>query len=318
MSEATKDDMPKKTRVYSTHQFNSERWNGIKLRDDDIIISSVVKSGSTWSLRIVGLLVFKDLEKIDAEVMEGPWPDCAFDGPAEAVVEMAESIQGRRRFFRSHMPLDGLPYNPNVKYVHIVRDPRDAFMSLQHHWSKINDAQYERLQEYWGEPFPRPDEVGDIHERWRRWMTEGRHEWEQDGWPFQSAFHFAESFWQYRHMPNILLCHYNDYKTDLEGEMKRVAKFIGEEIPEDQWPAFVEAAGFSSMKKNLDKMMTLYNKTFDGGANGFMNKGTNSRWKDIFNDEDHALYEQRASKLDPELRKWLENGRLVAGNPQKF
>ena len=39
-------------------------------------------------------------------------------------------------------------------------------------------------------------------------------------------------------------------------------------------------------------------------------------WKDILTkEEDHAVYEARASQLDPELREWIEKGSLVVGYP---
>ena len=49
---------------------------------------------------------------------------------------------------------------------------------------------------------------------------------------------------------------------------------------------------------------------FEGGSDRFFFKGTNGRWRDVLTAEDLALYEAKASELDPELRHWLENGRL--------
>ena len=51
---------------------------------------------------------------------------------------------------------------------------------------------------------------------------------------------------------------------------------------------------------------------FEGGSDRFFFKGTNGRWRDVLTADDLALYETAASKLDPELRDWLENGRLAA------
>ena len=48
---------------------------------------------------------------------------------------------------------------------------------------------------------------------------------------------------------------------------------------------------------------------FEGGSDRFFFKGTNGRWRDVLTSDDLALYEAAASKLDPELRDWLENGR---------
>jgi aryl sulfotransferase len=47
---------------------------------------------------------------------------------------------------------------------------------------------------------------------------------------------------------------------------------------------------------------------FEGGASRFFHKGTNGRWRDVLTEEDLALYETAAARLDPELRSWLEAG----------
>lgn len=308
-------NLPKQTRVYKTEQFQSERWDDWKFRDDDIIVSTAMKSGTTWMLRIVGLLIFQDLNKVDNEVMGAIWPDAAFGGPIEDLLADAEA-KTHRRFMKSHIPMDGLPYHPKAKYINVARDVRDNFMSLQHHWQGAAEPMYDLIDTLWPDPFPRFADQGDIHERWRRWMTEGRHDFVSDGWPFQSVFNFADSFWNTRTTPNILMVHYNDMKTDLEGEMRRVAEFLEIEIPEADWPGYIEAASFDSMKRDLDEMVPEFNFFFAHGATGFMNKGTNNRWKDELTDEDLALYEAKASKLDPAHRNWLENGRLIAGDPQ--
>ena len=310
-------DTPQKTRIYSTEHFNSERWRGIEMRSDDIVVSTAMKSGTTWMLRIVGLMVFQDPLRVDNQVMHAPWPDAAFAGSTEAANEEANAVT-HQRFMKSHIPLDGTYYHPLVKYINVVRDARDHFMSLQHHWAGISEEIYQIFHNYWGKPFPHPEEVGDIHERWRRWISEGRHEWVRDGYPFQSVFNYAESFWKYRHLANILLVHFNDLKSNLEGEMRRVAKFLGKKIPETDWPTYVETATFKSMKRDINQLSAWFNFIFSHGAEGFMHSGKNQSWKNVLSGEDLALYEERASYLAPDLRAWMENGRLVAGEAQDW
>lgn len=53
-------DLPQRTHVYQFHHFDSTRWDGLKIRDDDILICTSMKSGTTWMQRIVALLVFQD------------------------------------------------------------------------------------------------------------------------------------------------------------------------------------------------------------------------------------------------------------------
>ena len=45
--------------------------------------------------------------------------------------------QQHRRFIKSHLPLDGLPFFPQVKYIVVGRDARDVAMSLWNHYAEI-------------------------------------------------------------------------------------------------------------------------------------------------------------------------------------
>ena len=50
--------------------------------------------------------------------------------------------------------------------------------------------------------------------------------------------------------PNVLFVHFNDLKTDLSGEMRRIANFLGISVNEDIWPELVAAAGFTAMRRD--------------------------------------------------------------------
>ena len=48
---------------------------------------------------------------------------------------------------------------------------------------------------------------------------------------------------------------------------------------------------------------------FDGGAQTFINKGSNGRWRDVLTAEELSTYDKHIAKtLTPECANWLENG----------
>ena len=51
--------LPRKTREIQNVIIDSTRWNGFKFRNDDIVISTYGKSGTTWTQQIVGELIFR-------------------------------------------------------------------------------------------------------------------------------------------------------------------------------------------------------------------------------------------------------------------
>jgi hypothetical protein len=44
--------VPQRTRRIHIHHFDSRRWDHVALRDDDIVIASPYKSGTTWFLTV--------------------------------------------------------------------------------------------------------------------------------------------------------------------------------------------------------------------------------------------------------------------------
>lgn len=49
----------RKLREIHNHHMDSTIWNDFAFRDDDIIIATYAKSGTTWLQQIVGQLVFE-------------------------------------------------------------------------------------------------------------------------------------------------------------------------------------------------------------------------------------------------------------------
>ena len=162
-----------------------------------------------------------------------------------------------------------------------------------------------------GDPVPRqPEEPGAF---FRAWLAGEVEEGETD----LEFFGLERSFWAERRRPNVLLVHYNDLKADRAEEMRRIAGFLGVEVPEPLWPRLVEAAGFDAMKRHGDALIPKANDFWEGGASRFLHKGTNGRWRDHVAAEDLARYEARvAAELSPGLARWLEHGRRLAGDPR--
>ena len=307
----TNENLPQRTHEYVNDTLNSNNWNHVNFRDDDIVVCTALKTGTTWMLRILSLLIHQDLT-VSSEVMKTPWPDYRLLASIEDEVKEMDQIE-HRRFIKCHVPLDGIPYNENVKYIHVSRELHDAFFALQNHWEILTEENLATKDKYGGKPFPRFENGGDVHQRWHDWITKGSFPWEKDGYPFWSMFNYAESFWPYRMLPNILMVHFTDLLNDLEGQMRRVARFIGVEVPEDKWADFAKAAHFDSMKKNLKVLQPKFDKMFKGGGDAFMDQ-VDGIWVDILTKEDDtAVYEARASQLDPELRQWIEKGSLEIG-----
>ena len=303
------------TRPVRSRIFDSAGWDEFPMRGDDIVISTYPKCGTTWMQRIVGMLVFGSAEPFPVQEVS-PWPDFRLI-PPEAVRALGAG-QSHRRFFKSHLPFDALPFYQGVKYIHVARDGRDAALSFHHHKANYTSQAVEKMLE-----ISRDDpKFGDTFTVVASDPSDHFHDWlvgDEDtlGDPGASYFVVENSFWAARHEPNVLLVHYNDLKSDREGEMRRIADFLDIDIAGQLWPELVEAAGFDAMKKASEALMPAAGNTWKGGGKTFLNKGTNGRWHGIYSDEDLARYAKRvASEFNPALATWCEHGRLVAGDPR--
>src|SRR5204863_9830845 len=119
----------------------------------------------------------------------------------------------------------------------------------------------------------------------------------EDGSPSMSFFHFEQTWWAARKRPNVLLVHYNDLKSDLAGEMQRIAKFLGMAIAPALWPDFIEAASFEAMRRDGDRLLPRAVSQWKGGSRGFFFKGTNERWRGVFSEEDLAIYDAKVEAM---------------------
>ena len=69
------------------------------------------------------------------------------------------------------------------------------------------------------------------------------------------------------------------------------------------------------MKRDGPVLLGLLGSLFEGGADRFLFKGSNGRWKDELSADDHALADKLAERLSPGLRRWVASGRGIAGDP---
>src|SRR5438034_3827531 len=99
---------PTRVREYQGHRGDNTHWDRFTPRPGDVLISTSYKSGTTWMQRIVSLLLFGP-GRLPALLGElSPWIDMRLP-PLEPMIEGLER-QEHRRFVKSHLPLDALPY----------------------------------------------------------------------------------------------------------------------------------------------------------------------------------------------------------------
>ncbi|MEJ2360695.1 MAG: sulfotransferase domain-containing protein [Gammaproteobacteria bacterium] len=297
------NDLPVKTRELHNHHFDSTIWNDFKFRDDDIIIATYAKSGTTWVQQIISQLLFNGEEGLEVAEMS-PWLDLRV--PPKDVKLPAVEAQTHRRFIKTHLPVDALVFSDKAKYIYIGRDGRDVIWSLYNHHSTANENWYGALNDTPGLVGPRIEPPPDS-------IVQYYHDWlDKDGYPMWPFWENVRSWWAIRNLPNVYMLHFANLKKDMPGEMRKIAEFLEIPIDESRWDDIVEHCTFDYMKAHATKSVPLGGAFWDGGAETFIHKGINGRWRDVLSEEEIAKYDKIAAKeLDPASARWLATGEMA-------
>jgi len=286
--------LPAVQHTYQSALLDSTRWQHYTPRDGDVIVATPYKSGTTWTLNIVRRLIFLGQEVPPFKEL---WIDSRFQWPLDELMAELEA-QTHRRYIKTHLALDALPYYPQVKYIVVGRDARDVFMSLWNHYRNFTPAAYDffnNLPGRVGPPLPVCPE--DIHEVWREWITRGWFPWESEGYPFWGNLYHMQSWWNFRHLDNLLFVHYNDLLADPTGQVKRIAAFLNIEVPEAALPGLLENLSLKAMRNEAARDRPEMARTWTEGARTFFFKGTNGRWRGVLTPEEEALYHEKAAEV---------------------
>src|SRR5919199_1866897 len=289
-------------KIYRSAIMDGSRWAAYNHRPGDIFVCAPPKGGTTWTQTIVASLLWPDGNFPGAVMEMGPW----FDGRIVDFGELRARLEAQthRRFIKTHTPADGIPIFDTASYIVVARDGRDAFVSFVNHLRHMRDEAIERLNaQAMAEGLdPIIKFGGDVHGFFERWIT--------DAPPLR---HLA-TWWDLRREPSVLFVHYNDLLADLEGEIRRLAGFLEIDIPEALWPGVVERCTFERMREDAEKIGD-FGRTFEGGAESFLYKGTNGRWRGVLSEGELRRYQDRVEELlAPEAAYWLEHGSLLTSS----
>jgi aryl sulfotransferase len=300
--------LPKKTREQQWAVWDSTRLNDFKFRPDDIMICTWSKSGTTWMQQIVAQLVLNGDPEAYGQGLS-PWPEFRLL-PKEQWFAMAEA-QRHRRFIKSHSPLHAIPFNAGIKYIYIGRDVRDVVWSMYHHQTSFTPAAYQVFNSapgLVGAPLAPPG--CDVKTYYNSFLDKNF----MPGMMEEPGFWtHVQEFWDVRNLPNVLLVHYANLKADFKGEVSRIAEFLDIDIDEELWPKLIQNCSMEHMRRLGSKFEAL-SIMFEGGADTFINKGTNDRWKDVLSADEIAKADKVAAKnLTPDCAHWLKTGELPSG-----
>ena len=198
----------------------------------DVLVCSYFKSGTNWTMQMAVQIAFRGRAEFEHIHDLVPWPDvpsrAQFAVPLEDDRPRLAAPTGLR-VIKTHLALGAVPFSPVARYICVVRDPKDVFVSSYH--------------------FSRATTLGPLMPSVRHWLDA----YLSPDTPLGSWAEHVASYWRVRHEPNVLFLTYERMRADLPGTVDRIAAFMGVALTPDERAAVIERSTFDYMKKIGDK-----------------------------------------------------------------
>ncbi|ESO02472.1 hypothetical protein HELRODRAFT_65652 [Helobdella robusta] len=198
-----------------------------QMKNDDILVVSFPKSGTTWVQEIVTqILALQSTISTDRHSnIEDRFPYIEYPYPG------LKSLKDRPspRLLKSHLPYWFMPQSVsnNVgKVIYIARQPKDVCVSYYNFLKMISFLNYSGSFQNFFQNFL---EGTVAYGPWIDHVT---------------------SFWEHRNDPNILFITYEDLHSNSPKVIKRIADFLGTVLTDQQINEIAKETKFEKMKDN--------------------------------------------------------------------
>ncbi|XP_041432894.1 sulfotransferase 1C4 isoform X1 [Xenopus laevis] len=252
-------------------------WDSIcnfQAREDDILIATYPKAGTTWMQEIVDLILQEgDVQKsMRAPIfIKVPFIEIVPPKPMPSGVELAQKMASPR-ILKTHFPINLVPpsfLEKKVKVVYVARNAKDCMVSY-YYFQKMNKILPDPGT--WDSYFS-AFLAGDV--------------------PWGSWFDHVIGWWKAVDKHQILFIFYEDMIKDPMHEIRKVMKFLGKDLSDEVLENIKYRTSFQAMKENpMSNYTTLPKAIFDQTISPFMRKGTVGDWKTHFSVAQNIIFDE--------------------------
>ncbi|XP_075686975.1 sulfotransferase 1 family member D1-like [Rhinoderma darwinii] len=241
----------------------AENWENVQrfqAREEDLLIATYPKSGTTWMSEVLDLMLHNgDVAKTQRGAIYERVPFLEYAVPGMRICTEILNSSESPRLIKSHLPAHLLPssfWEKKCKIIYIARNVKDVLVSYYHFY---------RMAVVHPDP--------GTFEEYLQTFIEGKV-------AFGSWSDHVKGWWKIRQQKDILYLFYEDMLQDQEREIRKVMKFIGKDLPEDVLEKIIQRTTFKTMKENhMANYSTIPSSVMDHTISPFMRKGICGDWK---------------------------------------
>ncbi|XP_070560855.1 sulfotransferase 1C4-like isoform X2 [Ptychodera flava] len=299
-----------------TNRSMIERPDIVNCREDDVFVASYPKSGTTWTIEMVSLVMNGGNVEINTaghQQERHPMLEAEFKFPlwvclAVHLLVLLKPILPyaimELSFIKMLLVLQEIAFESGdgLKQMEKIKPPRLLKSHLPYH-AFPSQAIRKKCKIVYVARNPKDTGVSFLHH-----VSMGRAPMDYKGswndfyklyvndkvW-YGSWFDHVLTWWQHRNDENILFLKYEDMKKDPRGAVKSIADFLDVSLTEDTIDNIVEFCSFKKMKENKAVNFSLL--AGDSLKHEFVRKGEVGDWMNFFtvaqNKEYEKIYEER-------------------------
>ncbi|KAG0710509.1 Sulfotransferase family cytosolic 1B member 1 [Chionoecetes opilio] len=241
-----------------------------QFRQDDVLVASYPKAGTTWVQEIVYMLMHGcKMTNENSEVLETRFPYLEY--PYPGIKSLAAKKE--KRFIKTHLPINLLPpsfESSTAKMIYIARNPRDTAISYFYFMQLLTQCNYQGTLSSFIDLFL------------------------SDKTMYSPYFGHVLGYWEARHNPNILFVTYEELQQNPEKIIRKMAEFLGMSLSDAEVTYVAENTSFVRMSSNPS---VNYEHWKDFGfafkdKGKFLRKGKVGDWQRHLNKSQVAAFEE--------------------------
>jgi hypothetical protein len=193
----------------------------------DVLVCAYFKTGTNWTMQIAIQIAHRGKAKFEHIHELVPWIEIPpKHRMAVPVTEDSvwQSCPTGLRVIKTHASFDHLIYTPEAKYIWVVRDPKDVFVSSYHFVRDTALGPLMPTPEQWLDLFLSPDT------------------------PAGSWAVHVDGGWRHRHKPNLLFLTYEEMKKDLPATVRQIAELMQVDLTEEEFGRVLAQSDFAHMR----------------------------------------------------------------------